>query len=122
MTGPKVLEVPIQGMDCMECTVHVREAISALEGVNSVEVYLAAEKAVVDFDPGRVKLDAIRYAVQKAGYRAELAEPDKKEERAFQEFVRPVLALLGGVFGTVTLVGVVGEWLGLFGNVTSSIP
>src|SRR4030065_339380 len=101
MTVPKVLEVPIQGMDCMECTVHVREAISALEGVNTVELYLAAEKAVVDFDPSRVKLDAIRNAVQKAGYRAEQTEPVDKEERAFQEFVRPVLALLGVVFGTV---------------------
>ncbi len=58
MTIQKVLEVPIQGMDCMECTMHVREAISSLDGVNSVEVYLAAEKAVVNFDTSRLELDA----------------------------------------------------------------
>ncbi len=122
MTIQKVLEVPIQGMDCMECTMHVREAISALDGVNSVEVYLAAEKAVVELDPRRVELDAIRKAVEKAGYRAAVEEPLEEDGRAFQKFVRPVLVLLGVVFGTVLFVVVVGEWLGLFEAITSSIP
>ncbi len=122
MTIQKVVEVPIQGMDCMECTMHVRDAISALDGVNSVEVYLAAEKAVVNFDASRLELDGIRKAVEKAGYRAVLVTPVEEDGRTYQKFVRPVLALLGVVFGMVLFVVVVGEWLGLFETITSSIP
>ncbi|MES0340673.1 MAG: cation transporter, partial [Anaerolineales bacterium] len=42
----KTTEVPIQGMDCAECTRHVQHAISELPGVESVEVYLVSEKAI----------------------------------------------------------------------------
>ncbi len=41
----KTLEVPVQGMDCAECTMHVQKAIAALPGVETVEVYLSSEKA-----------------------------------------------------------------------------
>ena len=36
----QTLEVPIRGMDCPECTRHVRDAISGLPGVESVDVSL----------------------------------------------------------------------------------
>ena len=63
MTDRQTLEVPVKGMDCAECTQHVRHAIAAIPGVDSVEVYLAAEKAVIRLDPQRVDLPAIRQAV-----------------------------------------------------------
>src|SRR6266550_1667067 len=47
----ETLEVPVAGMDCTECTVHVQKAIAALPGVKSVDVFLASEKAVVQLDP-----------------------------------------------------------------------
>ena len=31
----EILEVPIIGMDCTECTMHVKKAIAALPGVKS---------------------------------------------------------------------------------------
>lgn len=46
MADLKTIEVPIQGMDCAECTQHVQRAISKLDGVQSVNVLLATEKAV----------------------------------------------------------------------------
>ena len=60
------MEVPLQGMDCPQCTQHVRHAISALPGVESVDVSLTAEKAVVRLDPSRVDVSAIRKAVEGA--------------------------------------------------------
>ena len=60
----KTLEVPVRGMDCAECTMHVQKAISALAGVEAVEVYLSSEKAVVQLDPAKVDLAGIRQAVQ----------------------------------------------------------
>ena len=63
----QTLEVPIKGMDCVECTQHVQKAISKLDGVNSVNVLLATEKAIIILDPDKVDLPAIRQAVASAG-------------------------------------------------------
>lgn len=118
------LEVPVQGMDCAECTMHVREAIAALEGVESVEVFLAAEKAVVCLDVHAVGLPEIRRAVEGAGYSVPVVEGQAvgEETHTSKSFTRPVLTLLGLAFGAVLFIVVVGEWLGLFEAVTEQIP
>ncbi len=67
MSLTQTIEVPIKGMDCAECTQHVQHAISKLDGVNSVEVLLATEKAIIKLDPDRVQLTDIRKAVAGAG-------------------------------------------------------
>lgn len=125
----EVLEVPIKGMDCAECTMHVQKAIAGLEGVSKVQVFLAAEKAVVQLDLQRVGLPAIRKAVEGAGYKvAEMAVGEQPGEDATEQrgrlvdFTRPVLTLLGIIFGVVLFVIVAGEWLGLFEALTSRVP
>ncbi len=62
------IEVPVRGMDCAECTRHVREALLEVPGVEGADVLLAAEKAVVRLDPSRVGLADLRRAVTAAGY------------------------------------------------------
>lgn len=109
-------------MDCAECTTHVRNAIAGLPGVDQVEVFLAAEKAVVQLDPAQVDLSAIRNAVQEAGYRVPEAGPGQEAELAGRDFTRQVLNLLGLLFGVILFVVVVGEWLGLFEALTARIP
>ena len=61
----QTLEIPVLGMDCAECTEHVHKAISSLPGVEKVDVYLAAEKAIIRLDPAQVNMTAIRAAVQR---------------------------------------------------------
>ncbi|MGE5139848.1 MAG: cation transporter, partial [Rudaea sp.] len=115
------LELPVAGMDCAECTVHVRDALTALPGVESAEVLLSTEKALLQVDLSRVDLPTIRKAVAAAGY----SVPDTGETQApprLDEFTRRVLALLGLVFGVVLFVVLVGEWLGLFEQITSRVP
>lgn len=120
MTIMKQMEVPVQGMDCAECTLHVQKAIAALPGVRAVEVFLTSEKAIVQLDPQLVDLDDIRKAVEGAGY----AVPESQGASAQQteSFTRPILRLLGVVFGAVLFIAVVGEWLGLFEAVTQWVP
>ena len=67
MANLQNLEVPIKGMDCAECTQHVQHAISKLDGVKSVDVLLATEKAIVKLDPDKVDMPAIRRAVASTG-------------------------------------------------------
>ncbi len=122
MASEKTLEVPVKGMDCAECVSHVQHAIAALPGVQSVEVYLSSEKAVLRLDPSRVSMNDIREAVAGAGY--SVPEPAQTEavNSANAGFTRSVLSLFGVVFGAVLLIVIVGEGLGLFESMTDLIP
>ena len=44
------IEIPIQGMDCAGCASTVKSAITGVSGVQSVEVLLSSEKAIIQFD------------------------------------------------------------------------
>jgi P-type Cu+ transporter len=116
------LEVRIQGMDCAECTLHVQRAISSLDGVSSVEVLLASEKAIVEMDPRQVDIGTIAAAVKAAGYSTSYEKPDGSPEDGLSDLSRPLLTLLGLVFGVVLFVVVFGEWLGLFEELTGRVP
>ncbi len=124
MNGTTTIDIPINGMDCAECTQHVRHAIAGLPGVRAVEVYLASERATVEIDPSRVTLDAIRAAVADAGY----AVPENTSaaaaapEAAERGFVRRIGVILAAVVGFVLFVIVAGEWLGLFDRLTERVP
>ena len=64
----QTLELPVKGMDCADCTVHVQKALTELEGVQSAKVFLSSEKAVVSFDPAKVTPSTLRQSIEKAGY------------------------------------------------------
>ena len=124
MTQTK-LEIPVHGMDCAECTMHVQRALADLPGVEDVQVLLSSEKAVLQVDPELVDLPTIRKAVEGAGYTVPEPQTNKGDEpnsRSLATFTRPILTLFGIVFGVVLLVVIVGEWLGLFEQVTEWVP
>lgn len=114
------IEVSVRGMDCAECAQHVQLAIAKLPGVESVNVLLASEKAIIRFDPALVDLPAIRKAVESAGY----SVPDLPTSPAAQtgSSNRQIVALLAIVFGVVLFVVIAGEWLGLFEKLNELIP
>jgi Cd2+/Zn2+-exporting ATPase/Cu+-exporting ATPase len=122
MANTKTLELPVVGMDCTECTQHVQKAIAGLPGVENVEVFLAAEKAVVRLDPKRVDLPAIRRAVEGAGYAVPEPALEEAPAAASQGFTRQIFTLFGVVFFAVLFIVVVGEWLGLFEAITARVP
>ena len=123
MSETRLLEVPIAGMDCAECTEHVRHAIAALPGVVSVDVFLASEKAAVRLDPAQVSLDAIRDAVEGAGYSvAPHRTADGRRGLGSRALTRQLGILLAALFGVVLFVAVVGEGLGLFERLTELVP
>jgi Cd2+/Zn2+-exporting ATPase/Cu+-exporting ATPase len=107
-------------MDCTECTQHVRHAIARLPGVNSVEVLLTAQKAVIQLEAGQVDLPMIRKAVEGAGYSVPQTQADTL--RAGEKFTRRAITTLALVVGVVLFVVVVGEGLGLFAKLTDQVP
>lgn len=122
MSQTKTLEVPVKGMDCADCTRHVQHALAELPGVQDVTVYLAGEKAKIQFDPDLTDLPAMRRAVKAAGYEIPENLPTPPQTNNLQNFTRPVLTLFGIVFGAVLFIIVFGEWLGLFEKITTGVP
>ncbi len=123
MMNLQTIEVPVRGMDCAECTQHVRHAIAALPGVQNVEVFLTSEKAVIQLDPAQVDLPSIRKAVADAGYAVPVVEPTAPQSQApLGDFTRSILTLFGLVFGAVLFIVVIGEWFGLFDQITERVP
>ncbi|MBI1819281.1 MAG: heavy metal translocating P-type ATPase, partial [Nitrospirae bacterium] len=60
-------DIPIEGMTCTACAARIEKGLNKLPGVVAA-VSFANEKAQVDYDPGRVKPDAMVQAIEKAGY------------------------------------------------------
>ncbi|HHX44391.1 MAG TPA: heavy metal translocating P-type ATPase [Chloroflexi bacterium] len=60
--------LPIGGMTCAACVRHVERALRKVEGVASVTVNLATERATVAYVPSVATIDAMRQAVHNAGY------------------------------------------------------
>ena len=61
-------DVSVEGMTCASCVGRVEKAIAAVEGVDSVSVNLATQRAHVAFTSGKVDTAAIDLVIRKAGY------------------------------------------------------
>ena len=122
MAESKTLEIPVSGMDCAECTQHVQHAIAKLPGVQSVNVFLSTEKAVVQLDPGLVQMADIRSAVQGAGYDVPASDSPQTAPVSMEDFNRKLTILLVGVFAMILSVVIFGEVLGWFDFLNERVP
>src|SRR5262249_56834969 len=61
--------LPVEGMTCASCVRRVERALRKVPGVESADVNLATERVRLRVDPARAPLDALRDAVERAGYR-----------------------------------------------------
>ncbi len=58
----------VHGMKCQKCVGRVREALQALDGVQTVDVSLEERRATVSFDSRQVHEDTLKSAVRTAGF------------------------------------------------------
>ncbi|UVW30518.1 heavy metal translocating P-type ATPase [Massilia sp. H6] len=67
--GPSIMSLPIEGMTCASCVGRVEAALRKVDGVGSVAVNLATERAEVrPSRNGTVDRTALVQAIEKAGY------------------------------------------------------
>ena len=58
----------ITGMTCGGCVKSVTRVLQALDGVAKADVSLEKQCAVVDYDPGKVAVEALKASVEGAGF------------------------------------------------------
>lgn len=61
--------IKIGGMHCAGCVNSIQNYVMDLPGVKKCEVNLAAEKAILEFDPSSIDLNKIENAIQDVGYK-----------------------------------------------------
>ncbi|HJS82254.1 MAG TPA: copper ion binding protein, partial [Nitrososphaera sp.] len=59
----------VGGMHCAGCVNSIQRRVSSLPGVTAVEVNLANERAVLEYDPSRIQIESIEKAIEEVGYR-----------------------------------------------------
>ncbi len=74
------LAAAVEGMSCAACVRRVEKALASVDGVRQASVSLAAGQATVEYEPGRTDPEALRSAVESAGYTLVLPEPGEAED------------------------------------------
>ena len=114
------LELRIAELDCADEAQQIESALTRLDGVGEVRAAVGSRTAVVTYDPQRVQPEAIRQAVTNLGMTVTERRPEEAPRR------RAITDLLGWAFvsivALVSLVGVVGERLGVIERLTDNIP
>ena len=62
------ISIPVRGMTCAACVMHVEHALREVPGVMEVTVNLATERAAVSLESEPVSLEALRHSIADAGY------------------------------------------------------
>lgn len=117
----KDADIRIRGMDCAECAQHVEQALGALKGVQTAQVYLAAERARIVYDERQVNLDSFRAAVEKAGY-AVVDQEGSTDQQKRERLASTLTFFLVGAVALLIFVELGAERLGLLEGALERIP
>ncbi|WP_223302789.1 heavy metal translocating P-type ATPase [Halotalea alkalilenta] len=125
----QILELPVAGMDCAACARKAQRALMKVPGVQSADVLLNAEKAVIMFDTGMATAGALRATIEKVGFSVPQPTPVGDGADATPRHVleaktlqRQLFTTLGILFGAILFVVVIGEGLGVFDQLTARVP
>ena len=67
-TAVKRVELPVEGMSCASCVLKVEEGLKHTEGVQTVAVNFAAQRAAIAYDPHEVSPERFVDVVRSLGY------------------------------------------------------
>ena len=67
----KKVKLNITGMHCEGCSTRLQKVLNNQDGVENATVSLENKEAVVKFDESQTNIDALKEAVEDAGFEAE---------------------------------------------------
>ena len=65
-------ELKIDGMHCNSCAALIKEELEEIRGIETADVSLDDQRAIVEFDESLVKPEIIRETIQSLGYTTEV--------------------------------------------------
>ena len=68
MAAEKTIKLSVPGMTCASCPYIVKQAISAVDGIKTVDATMEDRSATVTFEDTMTNVDAIRKATANIGY------------------------------------------------------
>jgi copper chaperone len=66
----ETIDLKVEGMHCGGCVKSVTRVLTGVAGVSSAEVSLEEGRARVTYDPARTGVEAMKQAVERAGFKA----------------------------------------------------
>jgi len=112
------ITIPIEGMTCASCAANIEKAVSKLQGISSINVNFATEKATISYESNQIRISEIKQAIKKSGYTpldvevVSSSDDEKiKHEKAMKTLWRKFL--IAAVFSTPLLIIAMGHMLGL---------
>jgi len=94
--------IPIENMDCSDCSLVIEHSVGRMDGVLSVNVNYPTEKMWIEYDNHKITRNAIEKRVRSLGYQIPLNEFQAR----LQENRELLFSLLSGLF---LLIGWLGE-------------
>lgn len=120
MDEPEQVRLRVTGMTCAMCTQTVERTLGDLPGVSEVEVNLATESVVVEYDPSLVEPEEMADAVADAGYRVIDENAEREEVKAAVE-AEMAAKLNRAIVGIAMGVGLM-VWMNLPGQMPEWAP
>ena len=81
------IEFKIGGMTCASCAKAIERAVNKLDGIDSINVNVATEKATISYDSSKLKLTQIRNTIEKAGFKV-LEKSEGKNSSVDEDKIR----------------------------------
>ena len=79
------VDLKITGMSCAACAAKIEKKLGRMEGIDNAAVNLTTEKAVIEYDPSKIKTSEIIKTIGALGYKAdkveEMSRDREKEQR-----------------------------------------
>lgn len=64
----KIAKIKVSNINCALCALNAEKSLKALDGVYEANINMGTEKALVEYDPNKLKLAELENAVKEAGY------------------------------------------------------
>ena len=101
----------ISGMHCASCAANIENDLKKEEGIKSVNVNFATEKAYLEFDPIEISIARIQKIIERLGYKISEENYKKEKEGEIKKLKNQFVATL--LFSLPIIYMVMGEMLGL---------
>ena len=85
----ETVEFPVTGMTCTNCAMNIERALTRkVPGIVKATVNFASERVFVEYDPTTASIDDMAAAIEKAGFKAIIAEDDSEDAEDIEQLAR----------------------------------